>query len=120
MNTDLNVAGTMMTSWLLSPCCLHAGIRDHQGSAGSAVAAATEMSAELLFAVLAVIVLFGVAIVVSSLGKPLCECCFTTFGIRARPRPRGPAQATLVRDSHLFEVSKQGGGIEGAAYIRRI
>src|SRR3954453_16700092 len=73
MNTDLNVAGTMMTNWLLSPCCLHAGIRDHQGSAGSAVAAATEMSAELLFAVLAVIVLFGVAIVVSLLGKPTHE-----------------------------------------------
>jgi hypothetical protein len=75
MNTDLNIAGTMTTSWLLSPCCLHAGIGDHQGSAGSAVAAATEMSAELLFAVLAVIVMFGVAVIVSSLRKPTHERC---------------------------------------------
>ena len=73
LNTDLNVAGTMMKSWFLNPCCLSAGIRDHQGSADSAVAAATEMSAELLFAVLAVIVMFGVAVIVRSLGKPTHE-----------------------------------------------
>ena len=81
MSTGVKVAGTAITSWFLNSCCLHADIRDHQQAAGSALAAAMEMSADLIFVVIAVTVMFGVAVIVISLGKSMAM-----FHIRDKSR----------------------------------
>lgn len=48
---------------------LYASASDHQGSAGSALAVAGQASADLLFAVTAVIVIIGVVVIALSLCK---------------------------------------------------
>ena len=49
--------------------CLYAGAIDHQGSVGSGLAAASQASADLLFAVTAVILIVGVVLIALSLCK---------------------------------------------------
>jgi hypothetical protein len=49
--------------------CLYTGANDHQGSAGSGLAAASQASADLLFAVTAVILIVGVVLIALSLCK---------------------------------------------------
>ena len=49
--------------------CLYLVASDHQGSAGSGLAVAGQESADLLFAVTAVILLVGVVVIALSLGK---------------------------------------------------
>ena len=55
--------------FLLSVNCLYAGTSDHQRSAGSGVAVAGQASANLLFAVIAVILIVGVVVIALSVCK---------------------------------------------------